>query len=107
MIFQTYSSIADRNLSKGFQEILYYTNEVTMGWMANMILIAIFVITLMGIYNSKRDFIMGLVIAGFFTFIIAVLFWLADFISGWTLVFVAVISIVCFILTFIGHRNVG
>jgi len=102
-----YTLISERNMSNGFQEILYYANEVTMGWMANMILIGVFVITLMGIYNSKRDFIMAIAISGFFTFIIALLFWIADFISGITLAFVVVVAIVCFALTFIGHRNLG
>lgn len=107
MVFQVYNSIADRNMSKGFQEILYYVNEVTFGWISVMILIAIYVIVLMGIYNSKRDFMMAMAISGFFTFIIALLFWVGDFISGTTLIFVIVVAVAGFVATFLGHRNLG
>ena len=107
IIFHAYESITNRNMSKGFQEILYYANDVTQSWLSNLILIGIYIITLMGIYNSKRDLIMGISIAGFFTSIIASLFWIADFINGITLVFIIGVALFGFILIFIGHRNLG
>ena len=100
-----YPNITDRNMSKGFSEILYYANEITESWLSNLILIGIYIITLMTIYNYKRDFVEGMAVAGFFTFLIALLFYLADFISGVTLVFVIAITIVSVALLFFNKRR--
>jgi len=100
-----YPNITDRNMSKGFSEILYYANEITESWLSNLILIGIYIITLMTIYNYKRDFVEGMAVAGFFTFLIALLFYLADFISGVTLVFVIAITIISVALLFFNKRR--
>ncbi len=100
-----YSSITDRNLSKGFSEILYYANEVTESWISNLILIAIYIITMMTIYNYKRDFVEGMAVAGFFTFLIALFFYLGDFISGVTFVFVIAVTIISVGLLFFNKRR--
>ena len=100
-----FQNITDRNLSKGFSEILYYANEVTESWMSNMILIAVYIIVLITLYNYKRDFVEGMAVAGFFTFLIALFFYLGDFVSGTTFVFVIGVTIVSVVLLFFNKRK--
>ena len=100
-----YAPITERNMSEGFSTLLYYANEVTESWLSNLILIAIYIIIMMTVYNYKRDFVEGMAVAGFFTFLIALLFYLADFISGVTLVFVIAITIVSVALLFFNKRR--
>lgn len=89
-----YRTPTDINMSKGYTEILNYINDVTNSWFSNMILVAIFVITAMGIYGYRKDFGEAFSSAGFFTAIIAVLFWVAGFINGLTLGIVIAVAIV-------------
>ena len=100
-----YPSITDRNMSKGLSEILYYANEVTESWISNLILMGIYIIIMMSIYNYKRDFVEGMAIAGFFTFLIALFFYLGDFISGVTFVFVIAVAIISVALLFFNKRR--
>jgi len=89
-----YQNITNVNLSKGFGiEILYYVNEVSDYWISNMIIIAIYIITIMGVYNYKRDFFEGAAIAGWVTFIVGVLFFAAGFVTDITLVMVIAVAI--------------
>lgn len=78
----TYASPSTINASKGFGEILSYTNNVTNQWISNMLLIAVYVIILMGFYKSKNDFKGALAVAGYGTFVIGLLFWIGGFVSG-------------------------
>lgn len=96
--------VTDVNLTKGLDELLRYTNTVSNSWISNMILIGIYVITLMGIYNYKKDFVEGLAIAGFFTFLIALLFWISGFISAFTLVITIALAIAGFIFLWFGKK---
>lgn len=77
-----YPSPSTINASKGFGEILNYTNNVTDSWLSNLFLIAVYVIILIGFYKAKNDFTGALAVAGYGTFVIALLFWLGGFISG-------------------------
>ena len=91
-----YPSITDRNLTKGIGEMLNYVNEVSSSWVSNMILIGVYVIVLMGVYNYQKDFFEAMAIAGFLTFMIGTLFWLGEFISGITFTIVIAVTIVGF-----------
>jgi len=79
----TYPSPSTVNASKGLGEILTYTNTVTDSWMSNLLMIAIWVITLIGVYKAKDDFKGALAVAGYVTFVVGLLFWVGGFISGW------------------------
>ena len=79
----TYASPTTINATKGFGEILSYINVVTDGWISNMLLIAIYIIVLMGFYKAKEDFTGGLAVAGYGTFVVALLLWVGGFVSGW------------------------
>jgi hypothetical protein len=72
-------------MSAGFGQLLNYVNNVTNNWISNMILISIWVIVLMGYYKAKEDFKGAFAIAGYGTFMVALLFWVGGFVSGITL----------------------
>jgi hypothetical protein len=78
----TYTSPSDINASKGIMEVLNYTNTVTDNWFGSMILVAIWVILAIGYYKAQDDFAGAVAIAGYGTFVIALFFWLAGFVSG-------------------------
>jgi len=81
----TIASPSTINATKGFGEVLNYVNVVTDGWLSNMIIIAIYVIVLMGYYKAKDDFKGALAVAGYGTFVVGLLFWIGGFVSGITL----------------------
>jgi len=79
-----YPSPTTINGTKGFGEVLNYINVVTNSWISNMILIAIYVIVLIGFYKAKEDFKGALAVAGYGTFVVALFFWIGGFVSGIT-----------------------
>lgn len=81
----TYTSPSTINATKGFGEILYYINDVTAGWISNLILLAVYVIVIIGYYKAKEDFVGALAISGFGLFVVSLLFWLGGFVTGITL----------------------
>lgn len=81
----TYASPTSINASKGFIEILNYVNAVTNNWISTMILLAVYVIVLIGYYKSTGDFAGGLASAGFGAFVVGLLFWMGGFVTGWAL----------------------
>lgn len=91
-----YPSLRDRNLSKGFGEVLAYNNEVTNSWASNGLLISIWILLTTGVFLARRDFFEAIAVSGFSVFIISVLMWLGGFVSDVTVVFTLVISVVSF-----------
>lgn len=79
-----YLSPTSINATKGLGEVFSYVNFVTDGWMSNMLMIAIYIIILMGYYKARDDFSGALAIAGYGTFVVGLLFWVGGFISGIT-----------------------
>jgi hypothetical protein len=100
-----YTSPTTVNMSKGFGEMLNYTNTVTDGWISNMVLIAIWVIVLMGFYKAKDDFTGALAVAGYGTFVVALLFWLGGFISGIVLGTVIAVAVIGTIVLLMDQSN--
>ena len=78
----TYASPTEINATKGFSEVLNYINVVTDNWVSNMLLIGIYIIVLLGFYKAKQDFTGAMAVAGYGTFVIALLFWVGGFVSG-------------------------
>ena len=101
----TYPSPAGINASRGFGEVLTYVNTVTYGWISTLLLLAIYVIVLMGYYKAKDDFSGAMAVAGFGVFIIALLFWLGDFITGITLTIAIALALVGIIVLLADKRN--
>lgn len=78
----TYISPSSVNASRGLSEVLTYVNVCTSGWFSNMIMIAIYVIILLGYAKAREDFKGAFAIAGYGTFVVGLLFWVGGFISG-------------------------
>lgn len=95
-----YEEITDRNLSAGIDEVFDYVNSVTNSTISNMILIAIYIITVMSIFSFRRNeegaFFDSMAIAGFLTFVVGLFFWIAGFISGITFSIVVAVAIMSF-----------
>jgi hypothetical protein len=70
-------------MTTGFGNLLTYVNSVTDNWISNMILIGIYIIVLMSFYKAKDDFQGALAVAGYGTFVVALLFWIGGFVNGW------------------------
>jgi hypothetical protein len=81
----TFESPSVINTTKGLGEVLNYTNSVTDNWFGNLLLIAIYVIVLIGYYKTKEDFKGAMAVAGYGTFVVSLLFWAGGFVSGWAL----------------------
>ena len=81
------------NTSAGFLNILIYINNATLGWLSRLLLIGLYVIVLMGYYNTTKDFVGGIAIAGFSTFIIGFLLFISGFVNGLDLGFAVGIMI--------------
>ena len=88
-----HTSPTEINATAGLDSLLPYLSEVTQFWFGRMIMIAIFVIFLMGYLRAKNDdFIGALAVSSYVTFIIGLLFWVIGLVSG--LDFAMIIGIV-------------
>ena len=76
-----YPSPTSINGTKGFGEVLNYINVVTDSWISNMVLIAIYVIVLIGFYKAKEDFKGAMAVAGYGTFVFGLFMWIGGFVS--------------------------
>ena len=92
----TYTSPAEINASRGIISLLEYINEVTDFWMSRMLMVAIFVIFLMGYLRSKgeEDFWGALAVGSYATLVIGVLFWIIGFLDGVTFGIIIGLSVI-------------
>lgn len=67
----------------GIGSFLNYISEITHFWFGRMLMISIFVIFLFG-YISKRDgdWIGGLAVASYVTFVLGLIFWVIGLVTG-------------------------
>lgn len=93
------------NLTGGFTDLFVYLNTVTGSWFSNMILIAIYLIFASGFYLARRDIAGAMAVAGFVTFVISTLFWIAQIISATTFIIVIAVAIVGFASLWLGPRD--
>ena len=71
------------NGSAGLDSFLPYISEVTNFWFGRMLMVAIFVIFLFGYLRAKDDdFIGGLAVASYVTFVLSLIFWVIGLVSG-------------------------
>lgn len=99
-----YTSPADINMSNGFMSIIYYVNNITNQWFANLLLLTIWIVILAGFYKAKDDFSGALAVAGFITFVLGLFAWVSGFISGPIMAIITGIAIVS-ALVFFGDRG--
>lgn len=78
-----YPSPTTINATAGLDSFLPYISEVTNFWFGRMLMIAIFVIFLMGYLRAKSDdFVGALAVASYVTFVLGLLFWVIGLVSG-------------------------
>lgn len=102
-----YPTSVELTTSSGMANLLFYINEVTNFWAGRMIIIAVFVIFLMGYLRSKNDddFIGGFAIASYVCFVISLLFWLINFLDGLSFSIVIGVTLVSSIILFMDKRG--
>ena len=81
----TYASPNTINASVGLVEVFNYINDVTEGWVSIMLMLAIYVIVLVGFYKAQNDFKGAMAVAGYGVFVVALLFWIGGIITAWSL----------------------
>jgi len=92
-IIMAHISPTEINGTEGLDSFLPYISEVTNFWFGRMLMIAIFVIFLMGYLRVKKDDIVGaLAVSSYVTFVLGLLFWVIGVVSG--LDFAIIIGIV-------------
>jgi len=101
----TYKSPVEINASEGIGEILTYINLVTNSMASIMILVAIYIIVIMGYYRTKNDLFGGGAVAGFVTFVIALLFWLGGFVNGYTFAFTIAIMVIGVVIVLVTNES--
>jgi len=74
--------------------IFAYLNSVTGGWFSNLVLIGLYIIVIIGYYKARDSFEEALAVAGYFCFIVAMLFWAGNIITGVTLGVVIAVAII-------------
>jgi len=103
----TYTSPTAINGSQGIMEILEYVNEVTSSWISRMLLVAIFIIFLMGYLRSKtdEDFLGAFAIGSYATLVVSIPLWLIGFVDGVSFSLVIGVSIISATLLLIEKRG--
>lgn len=78
-----HTSPTEINATAGLDSFLPYLSEVTNFWFGRMLMIAIFVIFMMGYLRAiKDDFVGALAVASYVTFVLGLLFWVIGVVSG-------------------------
>lgn len=98
-----YPSPTDVNFTTGLGGTFNYLNSVTGSWFSNLLLIAIYIIFATGFYFAKKDMMGALAVGGFATFVIGLLLWVGEVISGITFVVVVAVAIISFALLWVGN----
>lgn len=99
MLFQTYKTIADYNLSAGLQVPFIYVNDITGGLFIRLFLVAVWLIFSVGSYFIQKrsvgsgDFPTSLAVAGFVVSVLAILLRLVGgLVDGLTLAIVIIVT---------------
>jgi hypothetical protein len=93
-IIMAYPSPASINATAGLNEFLPYLTVVTDWWFGRMIMIAIFSIFFFGYLSTRKDdYIGAMAVSSYVTFVIGLLFWVINLLSG--LDFGVIIGCVC------------
>ena len=100
-----YPSISDVNTTKGIGQVLGYVNDITDSWLSNGFLITIYFIIVISVFIARKDWAEGFAIGGFITFLVGFLFYLADFVAGYTLVILGAVAVLGVISLFITKKS--
>ena len=102
-----YTSPTEINASRGIISILEYINEVTDFWISRMLMVAIFVIFLMGYLRSKNDddILGAFAVGSYASLVIGILFWIIGFLDGITFGIIIGISLISTALLLFDKRG--
>jgi len=101
-----YTSPSTINATQGLDSFLPYLSEVTNFWFGRMVMIAVFVIFLMGYLRVKKDdFIGALSVSSYVCFIIGLLFWVIGVVSGLDFAIIIGITAVSSVLLFLQKKD--
>ena len=102
-----YRSPTTLNMTKGIGELLGYINEITNFWVSRMLMVAIFVIFLMGYLRSKNDddFIGAFAVGSYASLVIGILFWIIGFLDGVTFGIIIGLSLISTALLLFDKRG--
>ena len=102
-----YPSPATINATEGLSSFLPYLSEVTQFWFGRMLMIAIYLIFLFGYTRSRdRDWIGGMAVAGYVTFVIGLLLWVIDVVSGLDFAVIIGVMVIGSVLLFTQKKEV-
>lgn len=93
------------NATTGMDSFLPYLSEITNFWFGRMVMVAIFVIFLFGYLRAKDDFIGGLAIASYITFVLGLLFWVIGLVTGMDFGIIIGITIISSVILFTRNDN--
>jgi len=96
-----WTSPTEINASAGLDSFLPYLSEVTNFWFGRMIMVAVFVIFLFGYLRAKDDFIGGLAVASYVTFVIGLLFWVIGIVSGLDFAIIIGVTVIASVILFV------
>jgi hypothetical protein len=88
------------NASAGMDSFLPYLSTVTNFWFGRMLIIAIFVIFMFGYMRAKDDFIGGLAVSSYVTFVLSLILWVVGVVTGLDFGIVIGVTIVASVLLF-------
>jgi hypothetical protein len=88
-----YPSPADVNWSLGLQEAPKYINTVTDGVVMNLILLAIAMIIGSSFWFVRRDLAGAVAVGSFVAWVVGLLFWLGDILTGFNFIFLSAVMI--------------
>ena len=89
------------NASQGFDSFIPYLNTVTQFWFGRMFMIAVFMIFLFGYLRAKdEDWIGGFAVASYVTFVIGLIFWVANIVTGMDFAIIIGIAVISSVILF-------
>ena len=90
------------NATAGIGTTFEYISLVTHFWFGRMLMIAIFVIFLSGYLSARRDDYFGaFAVASYVTFVMGLLFWVIDLVTGLDFAIIIGITIVSSVILFV------
>ena len=103
----TYTSPTEINASRGIISILEYINQVTNFWISRMLMVAIFMILLMGYLRSKNDddFLGAFAVGSYASLVIGIWFWIIGFVDGVTFGIIIGLSLISTALLLFDKRG--
>ncbi len=101
-----WKSPTEINATTGIGSTFIYLSEVTNFWFGRMLMIAIFVIFISGYLSVRRDDFSGaFAVSSYVTFVIGLLFWVIDIVTGLDFAIIIAIAIVSSAILFAQRNN--